>query len=100
MKILGVSVNTKEIIVVAAIGACGVWAAKKFIAEPVIDGLKNAAVETGDAINPVNDDNIFNRGFNAVWQKVTGSPESFGADMYDLVHEGTIFPELKEDVKQ
>ncbi|GLX80892.1 hypothetical protein theurythT_03440 [Thalassotalea eurytherma] len=31
------------------------------------------ARETGQAINPINDDNIFNRGVNAVGAKLTGN---------------------------
>jgi hypothetical protein len=43
--------------------------------------------EVGQAVNPVNQDNIFNRGFNAVYGSVTDGKGSLGTDLYDWLND-------------
>ena len=38
-----------------------------------------------DAINPVNEGNVFNRAANRLWQAISGSDETIGADIFDGV---------------
>lgn len=38
------------------------------------------------AVNPLNNDNIINRGFTDVYQTVTGSDGTLGTDIYDFTH--------------
>lgn len=42
-----------------------------------------AAKAVGEAVNPVSQDNIFNRGANAVGGAVTGRDWSVGSQLYD-----------------
>ena len=64
---------------VAIVGVVGVWYAKKQASE---------AVETvGDALNPISQTNIFNRGVNAVVQNLTGDKnQTLGGLIYDVTH--------------
>lgn len=52
--------------------------------------LKNKAVETvkdaGQAVNPVNPDNIFNRGAQSIWDQFTDGKGTIGTDIYDWIH--------------
>lgn len=52
--------------------------------------LKNKATETvkdvGEAVNPVNQDNIFNRGFNGLYGAVTDGEGTLGTDIADFFH--------------
>lgn len=96
MNIFGISLNTEEIVLTCIIGAGAVYAVKKLVVEPVAEKLP----EIGEAINPVNNENIFAQGANSIWQAITGSTESIGADIYDLVHSGSIFPEINTTQKK
>ncbi len=65
---------------VGVVGALGVWYAKN-------QAIKAAGV-VGDAINPVNDGNIFNQGVLAVGRKITGNNAwSLGGWIYDITHD-------------
>ena len=52
--------------------------------------LKNKAVETvkdaGQAVNPLNPDNIFNRGAQSIWDQFTDGKGTIGTDIYDWLH--------------
>ncbi|MEY8198688.1 MAG: hypothetical protein RPS47_05565 [Colwellia sp.] len=65
---------------VGVVGAVGVWYAKNQASE--------AAGVVGDALNPVNDGNIFNRAVLAVGRKITGNKTwSLGGWLYDITHD-------------
>ena len=64
---------------VAIVGVVGIWYAKKQAAA--------ALGVAGDAINPVNDGNIFNQGVLAVGRKLTGNNSwTLGGAIYDATH--------------
>lgn len=44
------------------------------------------AADAAQAINPLNNDNVINRGFTSVYQTVTGSEGTLGTDIYDFTH--------------
>ena len=46
--------------------------------------------EGAQAINPLNNDNVINRGFTSIYQGVTGSTGDLGSDIYDGTHGGAI----------
>lgn len=74
--------NSKVAVVgaVGVVGALGVWYAKN-------QAIKAAAV-VGDAINPVNDNNIFASGVNAVGAKLSGNQHwSLGGWIYKITHD-------------
>lgn len=45
-----------------------------------------------NAVNPMNNDNIINQGFTSLYQQLTGSEDTLGADIYDITHDGTLNP--------
>lgn len=45
-----------------------------------------ALASAGEAVNPVNRDNVFNRGAESLYTAITGSEDSPGADLADWVH--------------
>lgn len=54
-----------------------------YFKKDITDGVNSA----GQAINPVNNDNIFNQGVLAVGQKITGDSNwSLGGWIYDVTH--------------
>ncbi len=64
---------------VGVLGVVGIWYTKRQAAK---------AVETvGDALNPVSQTNIFNRGVNSVVQTLTGKEnQTLGGWIYDITH--------------
>jgi hypothetical protein len=74
--------NTKAgaVVAIGVVGAIAVYFAQKKAGE--------AIAEVGNAINPVNQDNIFYSGVNAVGAKVTGKENfNLGRFFYDLTHD-------------
>ncbi len=74
-------------------GVKAVGTAVSDVSGKVVDGVVNAAGAVGDAamaaghaVNPMNNDNIINQGFESIYQGVTGSTGSLGGDIYDLSH--------------
>lgn len=63
-----------DVMVLGGLVLFGVFLAKKY------------APAIGTAINPLNPGNAANTAFNAVYQGVTGSEQTFGADVYDATH--------------
>ena len=47
-----------------------------------------AASATGTALNPTDRDNIFNRGFNGLFQSVTGSEGTLGTELANFFSDG------------
>jgi hypothetical protein len=60
----------------------------------VVDVVGDAA----QAINPLNNDNVINRGFTNLYQGVTGSTGSLGTDAYDIVHSGVFDPTSENNI--
>lgn len=48
--------------------------------------LKNKIAAVGTAVNPVNPNNIINRGFHSVYNVLTDGQGSLGTDIYDFFH--------------
>lgn len=79
---------------VIAIGLAGAvllaagWYAKKKITDTAGDALQ--------AINPLNNDNVFNKGFSWAYSGLGAhNSTSIGADVYDLTHPPTTTEEVK-----
>lgn len=52
-----------------------------------VQAISTGAKKAAEGINPVNEENIFNRGFNGVFQAVTGREnQTFGTLMADLLN--------------
>ena len=69
---------------VAAVAAVALY----FIGRGVAGALPGAAATVGNAINPVNPDNIFAGGVNAVGGALSGSSDwSLGSWLYDVTHD-------------
>jgi hypothetical protein len=70
----GIKVDYKEIAVAALVGAGVVWLAKTTIKE-VADKVSETLPDIGNAINPVNKENIFNRAVQSVGETLSGDSE-------------------------
>jgi len=67
---------------IAALAVVGYFAAKKTAAV-----AQAAASDVGNAVNPVNQDNVFHAGTNAVGEAVTGEKGwTLGGQIYDWLH--------------
>lgn len=71
--------NDKLLLIIGAAGL-GLAVLSEWTAAAA-DAVGDAAKTTGEAVNPVNDGNIFNRAAESVYSKVTGSKDSPGADV-------------------
>lgn len=70
--------NNKQFIAVGVVGAAGLWFARK------------QAAKAAQAINPVNQENVFYQGTNAVGSKLTGDKDfTLGGWIYDITHSGS-----------
>mgnify|MGYP000277123285 CR=1 FL=1 len=72
------SFTNEQLIGIGVVAVLGLWYLKNQTVE--------AAKEVGEAVNPINRDNIFNRAFNATYTAITGSEDSLGADIADWLH--------------
>lgn len=69
--------KTKTVLVLGAVGVAAAW----YLKGKAVQAVKDA----GQAINPVNNENIFYSGVNAVGEAVTGNPDyTLGGAIYDL----------------
>lgn len=68
----------KTTLIVAGVAVAGLWYLKSKATETV--------KEVGQAINPVNHDNIFNRGAQAIWDQFTDGQGTIGTDIYDWLN--------------
>lgn len=78
---LSIELNWKTVAAVYLFGMGVIWLTKSSLKE-----AKEVAMEMAPHINPVDESNIFNRGFESVWHAITGSDQSPGADIYDWIH--------------
>jgi hypothetical protein len=65
----------KTVAVAAGVLLLGGWYVKRQAGE--------AVAEVAQAVNPVNRENVFNRGFNALYGAVTDGKGTAGTDLYD-----------------
>lgn len=63
----------KTVAITAGVVVIGAWYIKRKAGK--------AITEAGQAVNPVNRENIFNRAFNGVYGAVTGSEQPAGTDL-------------------
>jgi hypothetical protein len=71
--------NTGAVLAIGLIGGFAIYYTTKKANETI--------VTVGNAINPVNQDNIFNRGVNSVVQNLTGDDnQTLGGWIYDITH--------------
>jgi hypothetical protein len=71
--------KTKQILLIAGLGAVAIWYAQK--------KTREAVSATLDAVNPVNDENIFYSGVNAVGEKLTGDERfNLGSWLYEKLN--------------
>ena len=94
-------INHKTILAAGATVIVLYWLGKREV--------QQAADEIGDAVNPISDENIINRGVDALVQKLTGDPtETLGGwlsdwlnrDEIEAAHQGfaAMTPEQREAV--
>lgn len=55
-------------------------------------GAGQAAAAVGNAVNPLNDQNIINQGATGFYRLIADSDGTIGTDLYDAVHNGTFNP--------
>jgi hypothetical protein len=76
--------NNKYVWIGGGIALCVALYLAKRGADAVGEGL--------NAINPMDPDNIINRGATDLYQWATGSTGTIGGDIYDVTHDGTFNP--------
>ena len=69
----------KTTLIVAGVAVVGVW----YLSGRGVEVVK----DVGQAVNPINHENVFNRGFNALYGAVTGSEGTLGTDVADWSEE-------------
>lgn len=52
----------------------------------LVNKAKAGAAAVGQAVNPINRDNIVNRGFSAIYDVFTDGKGTLGTDLYELIH--------------
>jgi len=71
--------NTGTVLAIGLMGAIAIYYAQK--------QAKEALSSVGDAVNPVNPDNIFNQGANSVVEVLTGDEnQTLGGWLYDIIN--------------
>jgi hypothetical protein len=80
--------DNKYLMIGAAVAGLALAYAITRGAGKVIDAVPKAL----EAVNPLNNDNVINKGFTSIYQGVTGSDGTLGTDVYDVTHNGTFNP--------
>ena len=70
--------NPKTVLIVGGVAVAGAWYLKRQATQAVKD--------VGQAVNPVNHDNIFNRGAQGIWDQFTDGKGTIGTDIYDWLN--------------
>ncbi len=78
--------NNKYMMIGAAVAGLALAYMMTRGAGKAVEAVKDAA----QAINPLNNDNIINKGFTSIYQGVTGSEGTLGGDFYDATHGGML----------
>lgn len=73
-----------ETLIVAGIALALIYMARK---------AADTAAEAANAINPLNNNNVFSQAANSLWQMSTGSKGTIGTDIYDYVHKAEPLPD-------
>ncbi len=81
-----INIDYRAVLVMVAAGAGLIWWQQRNIKKVAAE-----FTEPDGALNPTSENNIANRAFDGLWKGLSGSDESFGADMYDLFHTGSIY---------
>lgn len=82
MKAYGFELQEREMLVLAGLVVGLVIWARSQVAQ-VVDGAVEFVSDPDNPVNTLAED---------VWKSITGSDEGPGADLYDLLHYGTINP--------
>ncbi len=70
-----------------AVGVVGILIIGYIVKKQAETAIPEAAKAVGQAINPINEDNIFHAGVNAIGGYVSGEENwSLGAKIYDWTH--------------
>jgi hypothetical protein len=83
MKILGIEMEDKTALIIGGVALIiGYWTIKK-----TGDAISSGVHAVGDAINPLSQTNIFNRGVNELGAVITGDNNfSLGSWAWDALH--------------
>lgn len=65
-------------LIVAGVAVLGLW----YFKEKTVQTVKDA----GQAVNPMNHDNIFNRAFNDIYAGGSDGEGTLGTDLYEFFH--------------
>lgn len=68
----------KTVLIVGGVAVLGAW----WLKGRAVQAVKDA----GQAVNPVNPENIFNRGAQSLWDQFTDGQGSIGTDIYDWLN--------------
>jgi len=63
-----------------------------YLTKKAANALVDTGTKIGHAINPLNDDNIFNQGATDLYQWMSGSEGSIGGDIWDYLHKAEPAP--------
>lgn len=71
--------SDKQLLILLGVGAVTAW----YLSSKAVDVAK----DVGQAINPINHDNIFNQGANSLFQAITGDTQNtIGTWIYEKLH--------------
>lgn len=86
LKVKGVNIdaNAQTILALGLVGAGLLWWGER-TAKKVVQAAGDGAVAVGEAVNPVSQDNIFNKGFEALYG-VFRPGKTLGGDIYEWTH--------------
>ncbi len=62
------------------------WVALGVVGLLIYRQAKADAKALGQAVNPADSNNVINTWFNGAYQSVTGSQDTLGQDVYDILH--------------
>lgn len=71
----------------------GVALAVVYMAKKAADKTTQLVKDGAQAVNPFNQDNVFNKAATDLWQYTTGSKGTIGSDIYDYMHKGEPLPD-------
>lgn len=87
-------IDTTKVIITAILGGIAWWAFSR-TAKVAVETVKDVA----EAVNPLDEENVFNEASQGLWYAATGSEESWGADLYDLFRYGEIDPSMEAQLE-
>lgn len=72
------------------IGRADLYMLAGVVAAYVLYKGAGVVADVANAVNPLNNDNIINRGATGLYQGITGSEGTIGTDFYDATHGGVL----------